>query len=44
MYFKQGDAVSTLNVKPLKSIDQFIYLGSNISSIERDVNIRLGKI
>ena len=28
-----------LRAKPLKSIDLFIYLSSNISSIESDVNI-----
>ena len=40
MYFK---AISTLNGKPLKFVDQFTYLGSNISSTENDVNISLVK-
>ena len=32
-----------LNDKPLKLVDQFLYLGSNISSIENDVNTRIEK-
>ena len=43
MCFKQKGAISTQNDKPLKFIDQFTYLGSNISSTESDVNIRLEK-
>ena len=39
MCFKQDRAISTLNGKPLKLIDLFTYLGSNISSTESDVNI-----
>ena len=39
MYFKQEEAISTLRGMPLK----FTYLGSNISSCESDVNIRLVK-
>ena len=38
MCFKQG-AISHLYRKPLKSVDQFTYLASNISSTESDVNI-----
>ena len=34
---------SRSNKKPLKLVDQFTYLGSNISSTEIDVNIRIGK-
>ena len=37
--FKQEEAISTLSSKPLKLVDQFTYLGSNISSTESDVNI-----
>ena len=37
--YKQDGVISTLNGKPLKSVDQFIYLGSNISSTESDFNI-----
>ena len=40
---KQDSAISTLNNKPLKLVDHFIYFGSNISSTESDVNIRIGK-
>ena len=34
MCFNQDGAVSTLNGKPLKLVDHFIYLSSNISSTE----------
>ena len=34
----------TLNGKPLKSVNQFIYLSSNISSTESEVNIRISKV
>ena len=37
--FKQDATVSTLNGKPLKEVDYFIYLGCNISSTQIDVNI-----
>ena len=30
--------------KPLKSVGEFTYLGSNISSTESDVNICIGKV
>ena len=43
MYFKQDGDISTLNGKPLKLVDQFTYLGSNITSTESDVNILVGK-
>ena len=36
-------AISTLNDKPLKLVDYFIYLSSNISSSESDFNLRIGK-
>ena len=36
-------AISSLNGKPLKLVDQFIYLSSNISSTESNVNIFIGK-
>ena len=35
--------ISSLNGKPMKLVDLFIYLRSNISSTERDVNIHIGK-
>ena len=40
---KQNEAISTLNVKIQKLVDQFTYLGSNISSTENNVNICIGK-
>ena len=43
MYFKQEGDISTLNAKPLKLVDQFTYLGINISSTEKNVNIRIEK-
>ena len=36
MHFEQEETISTLNGKPVKLIDQFTYLGSNISSTESD--------
>ena len=36
---KQEGSISTLNGWPLKLVDMFTYLGSNISSTESDVNI-----
>ena len=42
--FNQPDGmIRTLNGQPLKSVKTFTYLGSNIESTEKDVNIRLGK-
>ena len=32
--------MSTLSGKPLKLVDKFIYLNSNVLSTESDVNIR----
>ena len=42
--FEQKEAISTVSDKLLKLVDQFTYLSSNISSTERDVNIRLAKV
>ena len=42
--FNRDSAMSSLNDKPLKLVDQFIYLGSNISSTENDVNICIGRV
>ena len=39
--FKQNGTISTLSGKPLKLVDQFPYLDSNISFTENYVNIRL---
>ena len=33
-----------LNVKSLKLVDQLIYIDSNISSTESDVNVHIGKV
>ena len=38
MHFNQKRAISTLSGNPLKSVHQFTYLSSNISSTERDIN------
>ena len=43
MPFKLKGALSTLRGKPLKFVDQFAYLDSNISSTKSDVNICLMK-
>ena len=43
MVLKQEGAISTLIGKPLKFVDQFTYLDSNISSTEIDVRIHLAK-
>ena len=42
MCFKQVGVMS-LKCNPQKSVDQFIYLGSNISSTESNINIRVRK-
>ena len=41
-YFKTGD-ISTLDRTPLKLVDKFTYLGSSISSTEKDIDTRLTK-
>ena len=49
MQIKQSSSVLNKNElspprdKPLKLVDQFTYLGSNISSTESDVNLRIPK-
>ena len=43
MCFNQDAVIFTLNGKHLKIVDQFIYLGSDISSTESDVNIHIGE-
>ena len=43
MCLKQKRAISTLSGRPLKLVDQFTYLGSNISSTEMDDHIHLPK-
>ena len=43
MCFNQEGSMKTVAGKPLKLVDTFTYLGSNIASTEKDVNIRIGK-
>ena len=43
MRFKQDNTVFELNGKPMKLVNQFTYLGSDTSSTESDVNIRIRK-
>ena len=43
MCSKQEGTISTLSSKPLKLVDQFTNLGSNITSTESEVNICLTK-
>ena len=44
MCFKQEGAVSPLSGRPLKLVDKFTYLSSNISSTESGVNIHQAKV
>ena len=41
--FNQDGTISALNDKPLKLVDQFLYLSSNIASTESNANICIGK-
>ena len=43
MCFNQNGAITLLNEQSLKLIDQFLYLGSNISSTKSNVSIHIGK-
>ena len=43
MCYNQDGPIETLNKTPLKKVDDFVYLGSNIASIEKDVLIRILK-
>ena len=43
MYFKQEGAIFTLWGKPLKLVDQYTYLGSNILSTDTNVKQLLAK-
>ena len=38
MCFNEDSTIPSLNGKPLKLVDQFIYISSNISSTESNVN------
>ena len=41
MCFNQAGDISTLDGRSLKLVDKFTYLGSNVSSNEKDINTRL---
>ena len=43
MCFNQRGDISTLNDDPLKLVGKFTYLGSSVSSTEKDINTRLAK-
>ena len=43
MSFKVDCAIFSLNAKSWKSIEQFVYLRSNISSTEITINMYIGK-
>ena len=43
MCFNQRGDISTLNGSSLKLVDEFIYLGSSVSSTKTDINMRLAK-
>ena len=43
MCYNQTGDISTLDGTPLKLVDKFIYLGSSVSSTEKDIDTRLTK-
>ena len=43
MCYNQTGDISTLNRTPLKLVDKFTYLGSSVSSTEKDINTWLTK-
>ena len=43
MSYNQNGTIETLNKTLLKKVDDFVYLGSNIASTEKDVLIRISK-
>ena len=43
MYFNQAGHISTLDGTSLKLVDKFTYLGSSVSSTEKDIDTRLTK-
>ena len=43
MCYNQTDDISTLDGTPLKLVDKFTYLGSSVSSTEKDIDTRLTK-
>ena len=44
MCFKEDGVISLLNDEPPKFVDQFIFLGSNISSTKSDVSRFIDKV
>ena len=40
MCLNQRNEISTLNGSSLKLVDKFLYLGSSVSSTEKDINMR----
>ena len=44
MYYNQTGDISTLDGTSLKLIDKFTYLGSSVSSTEKDIDTRLTKV
>ena len=42
-YNNNNDTIKTLTGKDIKNVNEFVYLGSNIASTEKDVDTRLGK-
>ena len=43
MYFNQKGDISTLDGTSLRLVDKFTYLGSSVSSTEKDIDTRLTK-
>ena len=43
MCFNQRGDISTLNDSSLKLVDKFTYIGSGVSSIEKNINTQLAK-
>ena len=41
--FNQRSDISTLKGEPLKLVDKFTFLGSSVSSTEKDINMQLAK-
>ena len=41
--YNQSGKITSLNGQEIKSVDEFTYLGSNIASTKRDVQLRIGK-
>ena len=43
MCYNQTGDIPTIDGNPLKLVDKFTYLGSSVSSTEKDINMRLTK-